>query len=83
MQYTGWLWDGTQFDSSWDGGTSLSFAFVEGGLIDGWIQGLAGQPIGSQVLLIVPPEYGYGDVDNGPIPAGSTLVFVVDILAAV
>jgi peptidylprolyl isomerase len=80
VHYTGWLWDGAKFDSSWDSGTPMSFALGE--VIDGWNQGLAGQLVGSQVLLVIPPELGYGDVDNGPIPAGSTLVFVVDILAA-
>lgn len=82
VHYTGWLWDGTQFDSSWDRGTPASFQLVSGGLIDGWVEGLAGQPVGSRVLLVVPPDKGYGDEDNGTIPAGSTLVFVVDILAA-
>jgi peptidylprolyl isomerase len=51
-------------------------------LITGWQQGLAGQTVGSQVLLIVPPDLGYGANDNGSIPANSTLIFVVDILAA-
>jgi peptidylprolyl isomerase len=82
VQYTGWFWAGEVFDSSW-GGEAATFPFVDGGLIDGWVQGLAGQPVGSQVLLIIPPELGYGDSDNGPIPGGSTLVFVVDILDAV
>jgi len=80
--YTGWLWDGTQFDSSWDYGTPLTIALTQGYVIDGWVQGLVGKPVGSQVLLIIPPSLGYGDTDQGTIPPGSTLVFVVDILAA-
>jgi len=80
IQYTGWLWDGTEFDSSWEKGSPASFPL--GNLIQGWQQGIAGQPIGSQVLLVVPPDLGYGDKDSGSIPAGSTLIFVVDILAA-
>lgn len=80
IQYTGWLWDGTQFDSSWDRGAPATFPLTN--LIEGWQQGIAGQPVGSQVLLVVPPELGYGDQESGSIPAGSTLVFVVDILAA-
>lgn len=83
VHYTGWLWDGEQFDSSWDRGASSTFALAQGQLIDGWVDGLAGQTVGSQVLLIVPPELGYGDSDQGSIPPGSTLVFVVDILAAI
>ena len=78
--YTGWLLDGTQFDSSWDRGASSSFSLDE--VITGWKQGLAGHTVGSQVLLVVPPDLGYGDKDSGKIPANSTLVFVVDILAA-
>ena len=84
VHYTGWLWDGTQFDSSWDKGTPASFTLATGSLIDGWVKGLAGQTVGSQVLLVVPPADGYGDKasSDGSIPANSTLVFVVDILAA-
>jgi FKBP-type peptidyl-prolyl cis-trans isomerase 2 len=80
--YTGWLWNGEQFDSSWERGTPLSIQLSPGSVIDGWSQGLVGHPVGSQVLLVVPPELGYGDTANGSIPAGSTMVFVVDILAA-
>jgi peptidylprolyl isomerase len=80
VHYTGWLWDGTQFDSSWDRGETASFALT--GVIQGWTQGLAGKKVGSQVELVIPPSLGYGDTDQGSIPAGSTLVFVVDILAA-
>lgn len=80
--YTGYLWNGTKFDSSWDNGAPSSFPLVSGSVIDGWIQGLPGKTVGSQVLLVVPPSLGYGDTANGSIPASSTLVFVVDILAA-
>lgn len=80
VHYTGWLWDGEQFDSSWDRGAPSTFSL--GSVITGWTQGLAGQQVGSQVLLVVPPDLGYGDTESGSIPAGSTLVFVVDILAA-
>lgn len=80
--YTGWLWDGTQFDSSWERGQPFTFSLA-GGVIEGWIQGVEGYPVGSQVLLVIPPELGYGDRDQGAIPPNSTLVFVVDILNAV
>ncbi len=82
VHYTGWLWDGDVFDSSWERGAGSTFTLATGSLIDGWVQGLVGKTVGSQVLLVVPPELGYGDADSGTIPAGSTLVFVVDILAA-
>ncbi len=81
--YTGWVWDGEQFDSSWDRGEPTLFSFAEGQLIEGWTQGLAGQTVGSQVLLVIPPELAYGEQESEAIPAGSTLVFVVDILAVV
>ncbi|WP_289093891.1 FKBP-type peptidyl-prolyl cis-trans isomerase [uncultured Bifidobacterium sp.] len=78
--YTGWLLDGTQFDSSWDRGEPSDFSLTQ--VIEGWSQGLAGQTVGSQVLLIVPSDLGYGDSGSGDtIPGGATLVFVVDILA--
>ncbi|WP_430867628.1 FKBP-type peptidyl-prolyl cis-trans isomerase [Demequina aurantiaca] len=80
VNYTGWVWDGEQFDSSWDAGTPLTMPLTQ--LVEGWQQGLVGQKVGSQVLLVIPPELGYGDQEAGSIPAGSTLVFVVDILAA-
>lgn len=80
VKYTGWLLDGTQFDSSWDKNTTLD-ANLSGGVIQGWIDGLKGQTVGSQILLIVPPDLGYGSTAQGSIPANSTLVFVIDILA--
>lgn len=83
VQYSGWLWDGTAFDSSWTKGTPLSGVTIgQNQVIKGWDQGLVGQKVGSQVLLVIPPDLGYGDKAQGSIPANSTLVFVVDILAA-
>ena len=83
VKYTGWLWDGTQFDSSWDAGTTFPVSDIgSASVIDGWNEGLVGLNVGSQVLLVVPPDKGYGDTANGSIPASSTLVFVVDVLAA-
>ncbi|HEY0187963.1 MAG TPA: FKBP-type peptidyl-prolyl cis-trans isomerase [Cellulomonas sp.] len=79
VNYSGWLWDGTSFDSSWDTGSPMATELSN--LIEGWQDGLVGQTVGSQVLLIIPPDLGYGDDDNGSIPGGSTLIFVVDILA--
>lgn len=79
--YTGWLAsDGKQFDSSWDRNQASDFSLDQ--VVKGWQQGLAGQTVGSQVLVIVPPDLGYGSQDKQGIPANSTLIFVVDILAA-
>lgn len=80
VKYTGWLLDGKQFDSSWDRNDTFT-ATLNGGVIQGWTEGLRGKKVGSQVLLVVPPDLGYGDKEQGEIPANSTLVFVVDILA--
>lgn len=83
LQYSGFLWsDGSQFDSSWANGQPVQFELSQGKLIDGFIKALDGQTIGSQVIAIIPPEMGYGDQDQGSIPANSTLIFVVDILGA-
>ena len=82
FQYSGWLWDGTPFDSSWEKGQPFTTTIGTGSVIEGWDQGLVGQKVGSQVLLVIPPGLGYGDAEQGAIPANSTLVFVVDILAA-
>ncbi|MDR3069472.1 MAG: FKBP-type peptidyl-prolyl cis-trans isomerase [Propionibacteriaceae bacterium] len=79
VNYLGVLLNGTQFDSSWARGETASFSLT--GVVQGWGQGLAGKKVGSQVLLVVPPDLGYGSEANGKIPANSTLVFVVDILA--
>ncbi len=79
VNYAGFLWkEGTQFDSSYDSGQPASFAL--NAVIDGWKYGLAGTKVGDRVQVIVPPEYGYGDEKTDSVPAGSTLVFVVDIL---
>ncbi len=83
VNYSVWLWDGTKFDSSWDRGATFPVQNIgQAQVIDGWNQGLVGQTVGSQVLLVVPPSLGYGATAQGSIPANSTLVFVVDILAA-
>jgi len=82
VHYAGWLWDGAKFDASWDRGEPISFGIARGSLIDGWVEGIVGHPVGSKLLLSVPPEKGYGQRSMGPIPGGSTLVFAVDVLEA-
>lgn len=85
VKYTGWLTDGTQFDSSWDRESPddvFSFPVGMGSVIIGWDEGVAGQNVGSRVLLVIPSEKGYGEIGTGTIPANSSLIFVVDILAA-
>ncbi len=85
VKYSGWLTSGTLFDSSWgEDGTGEPAVFQIGvsQVIAGWDDGLVGQKVGSRVLLVIPSDLAYGDSDSGPIPGGSTLIFVVDILAA-
>ena len=86
VHYTGWLWEsGEIFDSSWQKGAPATFLATEGqgGVIPGFAKALIGQPVGSQVIAIIPPDAGYGDTppQNSPITADSTLVFVADVLA--
>lgn len=82
FHYSGWLWDGTPFDSSWERGEPFQSQIGVGRVIAGWDEGLVGKTLGSQVLLVVPADKGYGEQGQGPIPGGATLVFVVDLLAA-
>lgn len=78
VHYTGVVWgEDEAFDSTWDGeAASLTLDAV----VPGFAQALEGQTVGSQVMAVIPPDLGYGDEDQGSIPAGSTLVFVIDIL---
>ena len=80
VHYTGWTWEGEQFDSSWDREAPAVFTVSSDSLIEGFVQALEGVTVGSQVIAVIPPELGYGDVAQGSIPAGSTLIFVVDVL---
>jgi peptidylprolyl isomerase len=80
MQYVGALWsDGSVFDNSWDRGQPFDFSLGGQQVIAGWDEGIVGMKPGGRRLLIIPPDKGYGGQDNGPIPANSTLVFVVDL----
>jgi len=81
MHYSGFVWDSSEkFDSSWDSGQPAQFQMQDGALIEGFLSAVVGQPVGSQVIAIIPPALGYGDAGAGTIPAGATLVFVIDIL---
>lgn len=84
-QYTGVIWHtGRVFTSSWRQGGPQAFELSPGQVIPGWVRGLAGQRAGSRVLLVIPPGLGYGSAGDPPLVTGKdTLVYVVDILAAV
>ena len=85
VQYLGVIWPGgKQFDSSWGRTTPATFTIGAGRVIAGWDLGLVGQPVGSQMLLVIPPDDGYGaeGKPDAGITGTDTLVFVVDILDA-
>ncbi|WP_200831574.1 FKBP-type peptidyl-prolyl cis-trans isomerase [Varibaculum vaginae] len=78
VNYHGQLWNGKKFDSSFDRGKPAVFSLNQ--VVPGWGQGLKDAKPASRTLLVIPPELGYGNQATGDIPAGSTLVFVVDTL---
>ncbi|MDD9879471.1 MAG: FKBP-type peptidyl-prolyl cis-trans isomerase [Candidatus Marinimicrobia bacterium] len=81
VNYTGWLKDGTKFDSSLNPGrTPFRFTVGAGQVITGWDEGIPGMKIGGKRKLTIPPNMGYGNRDMGAIPANSTLIFEVDLL---
>jgi FKBP-type peptidyl-prolyl cis-trans isomerase len=81
VHYTGWLTDGTKFDSSHDRDQTFSFKLGGGQVIAGWDQGVAGMKIGGARKLTIPPELGYGERGaGGVIPPGATLVIKVELI---
>ena len=78
VNYTGTLQDGTVFDASRLHGGPISFPL--NGVIKGWMEGVGSMKVGGTRKLVVPPELGYGSRARGPIPANSTLTFIVELV---
>jgi peptidylprolyl isomerase len=79
IHYTGWLTDGTVFDSSRDNAKPANFPLDN--LIPGWQEGIPGMKKGGVRKLVIAPEMGYGDASQGKVPAKATLIFEVEMLA--
>jgi FKBP-type peptidyl-prolyl cis-trans isomerase len=81
VHYTGWLKNGTKFDSSLDRGKPFPFTLGAHNVIAGWDEGVVGMKVGGKRKLIIPPELAYGSQDKGKIPPNSELTFEVELLS--
>jgi FKBP-type peptidyl-prolyl cis-trans isomerase len=82
IHYTGWLDDGTKFDSTQDCARPLTLRLGAGDVVKGLDEGLAGMREGGRRRLIVPPELGFGkEGGGGVIPPNATLLYEVELLA--
>lgn len=81
VHYTGWLQNGTKFDSSLDRGQPFEFPIGAGQVIPGWDEGVMTMKVGGKRKLVIPPQLGYGAAGAGSdIPPNATLIFEVLLL---
>lgn len=82
VHYTGWLTDGTKFDSSLDRGTPFTFQLGAGSVIAGWDEGVVGMKVGGSRQLLIPADLAYGETGagGGAIPPGASLLFEIELL---
>lgn len=81
VHYLGTLTNNEKFDSSYDRNQPFEFQVGAGQVIEGWDQGLLGMRIGGKRKLTIPPALGYGNQPVGSIPANSTLIFEIELIA--
>ncbi|MCP4427010.1 MAG: FKBP-type peptidyl-prolyl cis-trans isomerase [Chloroflexi bacterium] len=80
VHYTGWLEDGTKFDSSFDRDQSFPFPIGQGAVIAGWDEGVATMQVGGVRQLYISADLAYGEAGAGIIPPGATLIFDIELL---
>ena len=85
VHYSGWLEDGTRFDSSHERGKPFSFRLGAGNVIKGWDEGVPGMKVGGKRMLIIPPALAYGEKGSGSgkVPPNATLLFEVELIKLV
>ena len=81
VHYTGYLTDGTKFDSSLDRNEPLVLHYGEHQVIPGWDTGFAGMRVGGKRRLFIPYQLAYGPQGKGPIPPNSELIFDIELVA--
>ena len=81
VQYSGWLTNGSLFDTSRNSGVPIRFRLGRGRVIAGWDEGLAGMRVGGRRRLVIPSSLGYGPEGYGSIPGNAVMVFDVELVA--